>query len=465
MRRDATMRRDGCASAGTVNVRILTIGNRYPPHHLGGYELSCRDVMTRLAARGHTVTVLTTDVRVPGVEDPPGERAAGIHRDLRWYWADGALRRPPLRTCLAIERSNQRALARLLETVVPDVVSVWHCGGMSLGLLSTLAQRRLPVVYAVCDEWLTYGPAVDGWLSRWHGHPRRARVVQRLTGLPTALPDLGSSGAFCFVSEFIRRRAEEAGYRFAVSSVVYSGIDPVDFPIGGAAGEAAGEVAGKAAGEVAGEAAGEAAVEAAGPPRPWEWRLLAVGRIEPRKDLGTAIRALAQLPAQARLRIVGHDEGGHRGELERLAADLGLTDRVRFDAVPRAELAGSYRAADAVVFPSGWAEPFGLVPVEAMACGTPVVAARSGGAAEFLVDEVNCLAAPPGDPAALARALQRLAGTPALRERLAAGGRATARELSVDTLADIFAAWHEAAAGGFAHRPSDRPPLVALKSP
>ena len=92
----------GCpsATAGEPSVRscgpmtrILTLTNLYPPHAYGGYEMSCDDVMRRLAGRGHEVTVLTTTTRVAGVADPPGDDTR-VRRELEWYWQDHELRSP-----------------------------------------------------------------------------------------------------------------------------------------------------------------------------------------------------------------------------------------------------------------------------------------------------------------------------------------------------------------------------------
>src|SRR5436305_13725091 len=90
--------------------KTLLITSMYPPHHYGGYELSCQDVVERWRGRGHDVTVLTTDMRLPGVTAPADERARGVRRDLRFYFADGDLARPPLWKCVAVERPNQRPL-------------------------------------------------------------------------------------------------------------------------------------------------------------------------------------------------------------------------------------------------------------------------------------------------------------------------------------------------------------------
>ena len=84
----------------------------------------------------------------------------------------------------------------------------------------------------------------------------------------------------------------------------------------------------------------------------------------------TAIESLARLPTEAELRIVGPGDQPYRSRLERLAASLGVAERVRFEGPrPRAELIEVYRSADAVLFPVTWAEPWGLVPLEAMALG------------------------------------------------------------------------------------------------
>jgi glycosyltransferase involved in cell wall biosynthesis len=78
------------------------------------------------------------------------------------------------------------------------------------------------------------------------------------------------------------------------------------------------------------------------------------------------------------------------------------------------------------VFPVTWDEPWGLVPLEAMAVGRPVVATGTGGSREYLADGENCLLFPADDARTLAARLRRLAGDPALRERVVAGGRRTA---------------------------------------
>jgi glycogen synthase len=412
--------------------RILTITNWYPPHHLGGYELSCFDVMNRLAGRGHEVRVLCGDERMPGAAAPDEHHERLVHRELELYLREGALYRPPLKERLAIERHNHYALERHLGEHQPDVVSVWHMGAVSLGLLRRLADRGIPTVYAICDDWLTYGHQLDAWSRPFSGNlPRRAigRVVEAATGVSTDFHDPGAAAAFCFVSESTRKRSVAHGrVAFPRSTVVYSGIDR-----------------------------GEFLRIAEAPVRPSGWRLLFTGRFDARKGVETLLRALMFLPADATLACYGRGGVDEKTRLAKLAAELGVADRVTFGTLERHELAERYRSADVFVFPSDWEEPFGLVPVEAMACGTPVVATGTGGSGEFLRDGYKCVLFPPGDPRALAAAVRRVHDDPDLRGRVVRGGLHTADELDVERLADVFEKWHVAAADGFARgEPDDR---------
>jgi glycosyltransferase involved in cell wall biosynthesis len=421
-------------------MRILVVSSLYPPQALGGYELSCADVMTRLTGRGHDVTVLTTDTQLPGVTGPsdgpaaPGREGPQVRRELRWYWQDHRIVEPGFADRLGLERHNRTTLRQALRDVEPDVVSVWSMGAMSLGLINVLNASGRPVVYVVCDEWPVYGPRLDAWLAGFARRRGRAAapVVRLLTGLPTALPE-PRDATFCWLSDFVRDRAlGVTGWRPGHETVTYSGIDPTDFPL------------------------------ATARRRGWSWRLLCVGRVEPRKGFRTAVEALATMPPEATLRVAGPDDGSHRAELVALAHQLGVAERVSFGAVARGELRDLYAAADALLFTSAWQEPFGLVPVEAMACGTPVVAAATGGAKEFLSDGDNCLVVPARDPAALAAAVRRLADDPGLRAHLSGGGTATAADLGVDQLTDVMERWHAGAAGHYAdgepaHRPAPGP--------
>ena len=106
----------------------------------------------------------------------------------------------------------------------------------------------------------------------------------------------------------------------------------------------------------------------------------------------------------------------------------------------------AYDRSDAVLFPSRWAEPFGLVPLEAMARGVPVIATGTGGSVTYLRDGINTLPVPPADPAAMAAAVRRLAADPALRHRLTTAGAEAADTWTIHRLAERLAAEHAASA-------------------
>jgi D-inositol-3-phosphate glycosyltransferase len=153
--------------------------------------------------------------------------------------------------------------------------------------------------------------------------------------------------------------------------------------------------------------------------------LLCVGRLDPIKGLDLLLESVARLRTQARLIMVGGDPAGDP-EVERLRAraeELGIAERVAFPgAVPQEELPRYYRAADAVVVTSRY-ESFGLVAVEALACGTPVVAAQVGGLPSILHEGTNGLLVRWRSPQAFAERLDELLGDEALRARLAANAR------------------------------------------
>jgi glycosyltransferase involved in cell wall biosynthesis len=157
-------------------------------------------------------------------------------------------------------------------------------------------------------------------------------------------------------------------------------------------------------------------------------RFVAVGRLVPRKGVDDAIRALAHVPG-AELVVVGGpaaDRLGGDPEAQRLravAAEAGLADRVELRGrLGHDEVARLLRSADAAVC-APWYEPFGIAPVEAMACGLPVVGTAVGGLLDTVVDGRTGLLVPPRTPHLLADAMRTLVAEPERRRRM---GRAAA---------------------------------------
>ncbi len=178
--------------------------------------------------------------------------------------------------------------------------------------------------------------------------------------------------------------------------------------------------------------------------------ILFVGRIEPLKGLETLIRAVAWMQQSTELLccpyslvIVGGDPeeselsvNAEMARLQNLVKNLGLRDFVLFlgkrdqDSLPY-----YYSAADVVVVPSHY-ESFGMVALEAMACGTPVVASQVGGLAFLVQDDVTGFVIPDGEPELLGARLKELILNPALRDRLGQQANQVAQSYSWERIAD-----------------------------
>ena len=348
-------------------MRILSVGNLYPPQHLGGYELMWQAAVEGLRARGHEVHVLTTDTLFREAPDTEPD----IHRTLRWYWRDHRFPRFTPITVRRIERHNRLHFVDAVRDA--DLVSFWSMGGMSLSLLTLTGDT--PSLAVVHDLWPLYGPKVD-------------RSFDGMLRLPRSL----------FVSEWVKAKVGRPG------EVVPSGYDASVFRVA--------------------------------PPRPaWEGRLFLPGRIDPRKGHRTALAAFGP----EALVVAGEGEDALTQELRDAGVEL-------LGQLPPDELRVQYARCDAVLFPVEWDEPWGLVPLEAMAVGRPVIATGRGGSGEYLVDEENCLLVDAGDPEALREAAERLERSDALRQRLREGGFRTAAEHTLEQFVQRVADAHEAAA-------------------
>jgi glycosyltransferase involved in cell wall biosynthesis len=160
--------------------------------------------------------------------------------------------------------------------------------------------------------------------------------------------------------------------------------------------------------------------------------------VKGQRHLIAAFAALVERGVDAALTLIG--EGEDRAALEAQVEALGLESRVTFAGQRRrAEVLARLAQTDVLVAPSvptaeGKREGLPVVLIEALAAGVPVVASDLSGIPELVETDVTGILVPPGDARAIADALERLARDPALRARLAAGGRArVAAEFDLDT--------------------------------
>lgn len=167
-------------------------------------------------------------------------------------------------------------------------------------------------------------------------------------------------------------------------------------------------------------------------PRSEQHRIVSVGRFVPRKGFDVVVRALPHLPDTELVIVGGPDQAqlGSDPEARRLmdlATELGVADRVKlYGSVSRADMPAILRSAD-VVACTPWYEPFGIVPLEAMACGVPVVASAVGGMLDTVVHDVTGQLLKPQRPDEVAKTVNRLLRDDFLRQSMGAAGRDRAR--------------------------------------
>lgn len=363
---------------------LLLVSNLYPPDTIGGYELLARDVAEGLVARGHQVTLLTSGQHSSG----------GVRRVLSLSRSFGeAARRDRLRHLVASVK-NRRAVRRLLASGPrPDAALIMSLRRVGPAPLRELAQAGVPFVLTVNDDWpVAYGeapfvPSLRG-LASW--------VADRLPGCAHTFRGVPIRDVV-YLSGAIRDRVRASGVPLPAGRVESQGVDTRLFCPDPAVERVPGE-------------------------------LLLVGRLHPSKAPDAAIDAVAELRQagrEVRLSLVGAPVTEAYGrQLRALAAERGVSEQVRFvGPVPREQLPGLYRRADMALFLTRWdGEAQGLVPLEAMACGTLVVSHALGGAAEFLGDSGATLPAATCDGPGLAAAVARGLDDPAARAEAMARG-------------------------------------------
>jgi glycosyltransferase involved in cell wall biosynthesis len=159
--------------------------------------------------------------------------------------------------------------------------------------------------------------------------------------------------------------------------------------------------------------------------------VLQLGRMVPRKGIDNVVRAMALLPREmrARMLVVGGDSDPpddtltpEIGRLRGIAREAGVDDIVTFcGCKPRPQLRAYYAAANVFVT-TPWYEPFGITPLEAMACATPVIGSRVGGIQYSVLDGITGRLVPPNDPPALAARLRELQAHPGVARALGLAG-------------------------------------------
>jgi glycosyltransferase involved in cell wall biosynthesis len=366
-------------------VKIAQVSTRFPPGP-GGVERHVAEVAVRLGGRGHRVDVYTSD----------------LYREFPWQRLGPEVPREETRTFGAVHRLRVRSLpgplhypffrglGAALARDRPDVVHA-HTYGTHQVAVARRHRRRTGTAFVLTAHFHPIWSIEGGWARhRW-----RAFYDRRLAG-PIV------RDAACVI---VQTREEERLLRTLGLALPRVEIIPPGYaPLPGVA--------------PTGSFRSEYGV--AGP------YLLFVGRLASNKGLLPLVEAFSIVGRDhpdATLVLVGED-GGMRGAVEAAASRSGLGDRVRFlgHVADDAVLADAFREARFTVLPSEY-EAFGLVLLESLAQGTPVIASRVGGIPEFVPDGRAGLLVPPNDPGELARAIERLWTDETLARQLGTFGR------------------------------------------
>ncbi len=276
---------------------------------------------------------------------------------------------------------------------------------LSLGRL--LRRGRFAVVHA---HSFRAELAARLWVKLIRPAPRIVRTVHNTEDFYTRLPyapiarasTVGADRVIVIsdaVGEFVR---DAVGLPAARMDRIYYGLDPADWPV----------------------ATNGHARLSSGAPAQRRPTIAVIARLAPQKGhrvLLDALPAIVQRVPDVLVRLVGHEELSTTAELRAYAEMRGVADRVHFEGF-RSDVASVLGQADVMVLPSLW-EGFGLVLLEAMAVGKPVVASAVGPVPEVVVDGETGLLVPPGQPEPLAAAIVRILTEPDLAARLGRAGR------------------------------------------
>ena len=396
-------------------MNILFVSNLYPPNVVGGYERLCAEVAGEMAARGHRVAVLTSDFGGK-LADYPGQT---IHRTMRLLTGEN-IYQPFALGDAERERTNRGNIAAMEVALAgsrPEVIFCWNLFFLDHSLLDALVASGIPLLVMLTDNWLVnlrqplfvahyFRDHVFGDLPFPPGLSLMERVKRRFA---PPLPFAALFGA-AFMQVFYHA----AGFRFAGEHVVHNGVRQQQRP----------------------DAAFRDRTRFVAP---GALRLLFAGRLVDLKGAHTAIAALPLLNDMAlgavRLTIVGDTQDAPYQE--RLQAEIGRTGtaaQIDFrDMVPEDALFALFQSHDIYLFPSLY-EPFSLTLILALANGIPTVASDAGGNPEIIRDGETGVIFHRGDAVGLAQGVARLARDPALRQGIAARGRAAAANFTFERM-------------------------------
>lgn len=366
-------------------MKIAQLSTRYPPA-TGGVERHVREISGRLGRRGHTVDVLTSDL----LSEFPWQRLpASVPRSERTEF--GSIRRLPVRSLPGpLHYPFFRGLDEALRETGADLTHV-HTYGTHQLTVAARAHRQRGSRFVLTAHFHPITSIAGGWLR----HRLRAYYDRRVGG-----PFVAEAARLVVQSREEERLVRSLGFPLPPIEIVPPGYTPLPTAV-----------------------SPEELLRRTGLTGPY---FVFLGRLASNKGLVELVQAFAPIARRSpelTLALVGPD-GGFAGRVDAMARELGIERQVRrLGFIAEEELvAAALKGARALVLPSEY-EAFGLVLLEALGEGTPVIATRVGAVPEFIEDGRAGWLVPAGDVAALTGALEAAWADPALAARLGSFGQ------------------------------------------
>ena len=374
-------------------MKLLVITYGYPPYHAGGYELRCKDVLDRLAARGHEVLVITT--RYPSNEHAIRTNEPGIFRVLHLKFQT-----PSIHKKIANDISDIRFIDRKGKEFQPDIIYLWHIVTLSDAIIPYFSRQDFPIVYDSADIGIVHVAKVQKRGLYFKNKTADSIIRKGLkqiayTGIQLVSLNLlrgywdwPQNMRVYFNGKNVMKHAQDNGVPVGDGKVIYAGLDLQIFSYQQHKGII--------------------------PPL----RIITPGRIVTKKgtkDSILLVKYLVEKKIPVKLTIVGQvGSESYYKELVQIIKNDGLEDCVAFiPMVSQQELAHLYHQSDICFFPSYHRSGLSAVPLEAMACGCLVLTYGNENSTEIICEKQTGFIVPEGDYIYIANLVQGLIQNPA----------------------------------------------------
>jgi len=385
-------------------MKLLAIITSYPPHHAGGYELRCKEVLDGLKQRGHEILVLASQC-------PAGSQCSAHPNEV------GVLRRlhqryeyTPLLSQIIYDCIDMAEIESVVKDYHPDLVYLWHIQNLSNAILPYFSHQNIPIVFDEGGSNLVYLSKVHKRGIYFYQNDRDFVVKKLLKKFVYSFAGLASANRIkinwawpknmdiYFNCQSSLEYARMQGAQIDNAQVIVSGIDLSKFPY------------------------------TSNGHRSLPVKIIAPGRIKEQKGLLDAV-LLAKELVERKIPVIVTIAGKVQSEscYQEILKEIdvcGLDDVVQVQSMlPQEELSRLYRDSDFCFFPSYQRVGLSRIPLEAMASGSIVISYGNEGSNEIINHESSGLIVPEGCIALVADWIEKLANEPCLSKEIAQTAR------------------------------------------